>query len=180
MRAAILAVALAACTADIQSGTYLCGPQGQCPPGQACDPTSTRCVLPEQVEPFTCTAGQPMGPLQCAGNASTLDCLMNADTRLHYTVTTPTTCDETMTVKALFPVGLMPLQITVRDAAQAVVATSMPCGTDVNGTSTACLSFAATRSTTYDLEVGGAMPIEDCGGNCPFNRFLLSVVYGGP
>ena len=55
MRAALsLIVLLAACSPEIVSGAYLCGPEASCPDGQECNGEDNVCVLPGGAKPFGC------------------------------------------------------------------------------------------------------------------------------
>ena len=58
---AVLA-SVAACSPDIASGSYLCGPEGDCPEGQACNGDDNICVLAGAAKPFSCTAKMPTEP----------------------------------------------------------------------------------------------------------------------
>ncbi|HEX5059005.1 MAG TPA: hypothetical protein VFV99_06575, partial [Kofleriaceae bacterium] len=63
MRALLLCIPLAACTPDVVSGSYLCGPDELCPDGQKCNGTEDKttglaadsCVIPSLARPFACT-----------------------------------------------------------------------------------------------------------------------------
>jgi hypothetical protein len=165
----------AACTPDIQSQVYVCGPSEFCPPDLACDPSSNLCVLPDMVQPFQCTAsGTPLPVIGCGSTASTGGCVDGA-AHTHHAIEVPAGCTTMVSATAQFPGSLMPLAMTVHDPAQAVVATSAPCGTSGGGQAATCVMFAATGGQTYDLDVGAAAPVSDCGGACAFNQYVLSV-----
>src|SRR4051812_4256867 len=62
MRAAILCFALVACTPDIASGTYVCGPEQACPEGQSCDGVDGTCVFTNTQRPFACEPSREHEP----------------------------------------------------------------------------------------------------------------------
>ena len=76
MRAAWLLL-LGACTPEIVSGAYLCGPDASCPEGLVCNGTEDEaaglvadtCVLPSLVRPFACTPDIDLEPDDTADDA---------------------------------------------------------------------------------------------------------------
>ncbi len=177
MRAIVLGLIAAlaiGCTPSVQSEAYLCGTEGLCPPGLACDPTAVLCVLPEQVEPFTCTPGPQLPPVACGSVGETRDCLLDPGTHIHYAVTVPAGCATDLEVRVFYPIALMPVALAVHDASGALVATGAPCG-DIGENQTAvCVDIPATAGATYDLDVSAQMPLVEC-PTCGANRFALSV-----
>src|SRR5436305_1499322 len=52
---------LVACSPDIASGTYFCGPEEACPSNQVCSPANNTCVLPSTTQPFACETANVTG-----------------------------------------------------------------------------------------------------------------------
>ncbi|MCE9580424.1 MAG: hypothetical protein K8W52_45315 [Deltaproteobacteria bacterium] len=170
---AVLATGLfGGCTPEIGSEAYFCGEGGLCPPDLVCEPNQNLCVIPESVEPFACTAGTPPAALVCGSNTSTTDCIGDPGAHVHYAIPG---CAAKLQAKLLFPIGLMPLAITVRDGAGEVVGTSVPCGDGSGGRTAVCVDVPAMSGVTYDIDISAAMPVSDCDGTCPYNRFALSI-----
>ncbi|MGE5180455.1 MAG: hypothetical protein ACM31C_00250 [Acidobacteriota bacterium] len=190
MRALVL-VALAACTPDIVSGAYLCGPDGLCPEGQACNGPDNTCVAASSVEPFACAAGTQHEPddapadgfelpaLSCVSSPVNLDgCLAAGDAQNWLKFQTPGNCNAVgVRVTVSFPVAFEPLALQLADAATGMqLATDADCKTTgvVGGETTRCLDQTLANGTSYGLAVvpaGG----NDCGGACNYNRYHLTL-----
>ena len=106
MRAAILGLVLAACSPDIESGAYICGPEQSCPPGDQCNGADNTCVDPITAVPFAClpeeehepdntpAQGQQISSLACVSAVFSQDgCLAAGDDADWYRFTTPTGCN---------------------------------------------------------------------------------------
>jgi hypothetical protein len=77
MRAVFALLLVGACTPDIVSGAYLCGPNGACPGDLACNGPDNTCVLASTAEPFSCDPDVQTEPDDSAAMAHVikLDCL---------------------------------------------------------------------------------------------------------
>ncbi len=195
MRAWMLSFALlGACTPEIVSGAYLCGPDESCPDGQKCNPASALCVGPGSVETFACgkdqTEIEPNNSqagaqvIQGLGCASTLaeirGCTPAGDADDWFVFDVPATCTtsvahlrlsssiafQTLGVKLSGPNGTF-------EASETVCAASSPDDAEVQ----VCLDQAVTPGATYAVRVGPAGG-GNCEGNCSYNRYSLHLQLG--
>jgi hypothetical protein len=194
--AAGLAVALAGCTPQITSGDYNCGPNASCPSGEVCN-IDTTCVTTGTQQPFACdpsTLHEPQDtPAQafalavddCVSAAVVDDgCLQEAEAANWVSFQTPANCTA-VAVKAslVFPVSFEPLVMTLTDSTGATV---LGTGTTCTQSPTAqpsdafsCLLATLVDNTAYAIEVtpaGGG----NCGGDCKFNDYTLTVQFVTP
>lgn len=173
---AIAALGLAACTPQIESGAYFCGPSEQCPPELACDGETSTCVQPANVSAFTCTEGPSLPTPGCGPDAiGSNGCVLTADAHDQITFQSPA-CVVMATVMITYSEGFMPLTVTVRDGAGATIGTSAPCHSVHGGDQDACIEFATLVGENYTFDVAATSGASTCGGACGFNRFDLSVV----
>jgi len=194
MRALVL-LALAACTPDIASGSYLCGPEGACPKGQACNGPDNTCVLTSTVQPFACAADLDFEPDNTATEAHALtnltcvttpfsnnNCMPSGDTADWLKFTAPTNCIAVeVEARLAFPVAFEELGLELWDLDRnAKVADEAMClqGADV-GLERRCLDFTLAGGTTYGIKV---YPTGEgtCDGACAYNRYLLGVQLATP
>lgn len=196
MRAALLVVAVAACSPDIVSGSYLCGDEQLCPSGYACNGADNTCVHPALAQPFACDPGDLHEPDEDAAHAFALPlsgcvttvyrdrgCLDANDPANWSKVTTPGNCAAVgVHVTAAFPIAWEPLSLELWDiAANQKIAGDNACGSGVPGAGEdqTCLDHALENGKTYGIVVvpaGGG----DCNGSCNYNRYFLSVQLGAP
>ena len=195
MRAAILALGLAACSPDILSGSYLCGPEQSCPDGQACDGSNNTCVIASTVTPFGClpkeehepdntpATGFAVGALGCVSQVfSTHGCLAAGDTQDWFTLTAPTGCTALeIDVRVTYPVAYETLGLALADAAGTTIAMDAPCATEggTAGDDDRCIKQTITPGSSYAVQVkpaGGG----DCDGRCNFNRYTLAIQLATP
>jgi hypothetical protein len=189
MRAAILALGLAACSPDILSGSYLCGPEQSCPDGQACDGSNNTCVIASTAKPFACAASDEhepdntpaqaldVGTFACVSTVfSEHGCLAAGDTQDWYTITAPTGCTAVaINIRVTYPIAFETIGVNLADANGTLIASDAPCV--VAGTTAdddRCLLQTITPGSTYKIQVkpaGGG----DCDGNCNFNRYTLAI-----
>src|SRR5262249_45244367 len=98
-------VALAACTPEIATDAFLCGPEQACPPGFVCNGDDNRCVTPSNAEPFGCGGldalepdndlahAVPVGALACISPLQTIDgCLAAGDAADWFAFDAPASC----------------------------------------------------------------------------------------
>ena len=193
MRGALIVVLLAACSPEIAPGTYLCGPEGLCPEGQACNGPDNVCVLPGAVQPFACgedatevepndgfATAQPVlaGNLACVSRVvEILGCSQDADGEDWFAVEIPAVCVAVaVEARISFPIAFETLALELRDDTGAVVATAGACGRadPDDGDDQRCLEATVTPGGTYAVRVarGGE---GNCGGRCAHNRYTLNV-----
>ncbi|HVK84503.1 MAG TPA: hypothetical protein VM513_10380 [Kofleriaceae bacterium] len=182
MRATMLLVALtAACTPDIVSGAYLCGPEKACPDDQVCDGVDNLCVLSSQARPYTCS-GAPL-PAQPATLCATVPvelsgCIGDGDTDSDtLEVAVPAACvTSSVNVRLSFPLAYAPLQMTLVDAGTgAMVAADGPCAGDADddGDVRRCLEANVAADQSYRISVAPTGE-DNCGGACDYNRYRLT------
>jgi hypothetical protein len=200
MRVLVL-IALAACTPDVVSGAYLCGPNASCPEGQACNGTfdedsgldDDTCVLASLARPFVCTPkvnlepddtmaqGHPIENLGCVNIPVDIDGCMAESDADWVTFVAPTVCAGTLQVHARlsFAIAYEQLSVELWDFAQNTrLATDGECKSGLDsGNVRRCLDFTLVPGTKYGIQVlaNGA---GDCGGECAYNRYSLSVGVG--
>lgn len=189
MRALVL-VALAACSADIPSGSYQCGPEQACPPDQACNGADNTCVAVSQAQPFMCLAKEEHEPdnapamatamphFDCVSNVFTFDgCLAPGDTQDWFSFAAPAGCSALEAdIEVSFPVAFEAVGVVLGDDAGSTVAPDGTCkaaGTAA-GDDERCIQQTITPGQNYTVEIkpsGGG----DCGGTCNYNRYTLQV-----
>ena len=195
MRALLLVVGLTACTPDIFSGAYLCGPDGACPDDLVCSGESNTCVLPSQVQPFTCDVqntepdntasdARVLAGLQCVSAPVKIEnCLVDAaDTADWVTFVTPSVCTAVeVQVRLSFPIAFEDLGFDLWD-----VDANMPLASDGECTQGAdtgdvrrCLDHELVPGRKYGVQV---RPTGEgtCDGACTYNRYLLTVQLATP
>lgn len=184
----VLAAVTSACTPEITSGAYICGPDSTCPEDLVCNGPDNLCVLPAQVQPFACEPNQSpeidFGTVECVSAAyETAGCMMANDGIHKVTFVAPTTCAAgvEMQARVSFPVAFAEVGLELWDvAASTRVATSGECTTGADtGEARGCLDHVLTAGTQYRIEVlltGNGT----CDGACDYNRYTLRVPFGTP
>jgi hypothetical protein len=194
MRTFLLAfVLLGACTPEIVSGAYLCGPDESCPDDQKCNPASGLCVAPGSVQAFTCGREQDLTEIepnntqagaqaiQASGCASTLaeisGCTPAGDGDDWFTFQVPANCTTTVAhLRLSSSIAFQMLGVTLSgpngtfEASATACDSSFPDDAEVQ----VCLAQTVTPGATYAVRVapaGGG----NCGGDCPYNRYRLSM-----
>jgi hypothetical protein len=194
MRAALLLVLLssAACRPDIGFGAYACGPNATCPTDQKCDEAMDLCVDPPTAESFVCDGAEEMEPddnlldatviggLTCVSSPVTFAaCLGSGDALDLFTFSTPSTCttvslEATLTYKSAYEELTVTL---VGSDGTTVVANDVACpsgGPTDDGVLAHCVTAPLAGGSAYALRVE-TTGSGDCGGQCPFNRYNLTV-----
>jgi hypothetical protein len=190
---AAMAIALASCVPEINTGTYFCGPERLCPPELECDDTSFTCVNPLLVDPFTCPEGanlfepddspedaRDLGDLECDPGAvlSTAGCVVGADAD-YYALAYPSGCGERssrLTVTLRYPVATMPLTVELLDSQGEVIAVGGLCtpAVDYSGRDWLCIEVEPSAQGYY-VRVEGLTDAPDCGGDCDHNSYELDI-----
>jgi hypothetical protein len=190
MRAAIvLALGLAACSPDILSGSYLCGPDQSCPTDQACNGSDNTCVIASTASPFACTTkeehepdntpaqGLAVGALDCVSTTfSQHGCLAAGDTADWFTLTAPTGCTAlAINIRVTYPIAFETVGVNLTDPTGTLIASDAPCKVaGTAGDDDRCLVQTITPGSSYAIQVkpaGGG----DCDGKCNFNRYTLAI-----
>jgi len=203
MRFVVMCLALAACTPDIASGAYLCGPDSACPEGQTCNGVKDEnagleadtCVLESLARPFACTPDSNSEPDNTMAEARAIpltqcvspmfinnSCMLADDSADWITFVPPSVCTAVaVQVRLTFPVAYEVLAFELWD-----VNANMKIGEDTECTQGAdtgavrrCLDMTLVPGTQYGVKVtptgeGG------CSGNCAYNRYTLSVQLATP
>lgn len=195
MRALALAV-LAACSPDIASGGYQCGPERDCPPDQACNGPDNICVTASTAQPFACdpmgashepddTAAQafPIAGLACVSAPFVeKNCLMAGDGQNWVKLAVPTNCSAVeVDASIVFPIAFEPLALELWDLSTMTnVPAAVPCGNvGQQNNSAACVKKTITVGGSYGIVIkpaGGS----DCAGLCNYNRYQLTVQLATP
>jgi hypothetical protein len=191
---AVLGVAAAACTPDIGTNTYFCGPERLCPPDLECNDAEVTCVLPSQTEAFSCPANandaEPdddlasafdLGSLSCGQFDPLIDepgCVPDASDVDLYRFEYDAECagtDPHIDVKVRFPIALVPLTLELLDADGAVLQVGELCtpSNDQTGSDRLCLE-GRLASGTYFLRIRSADGAPDCDGTCHYNRYQVA------
>ena len=200
---ALMLVALAACTPDVVSGAYLCGPEASCPEGQKCNGTfdedsglqADTCVLSSLAQPFVCTPKINVEPddtmeqgflikdLGCVSAPFINDgCMLEGENADWVTFAAPSVCTAVAVQARLsFSLAYQELSIELWDFAQNVrLATDGDCKSGLDtGSIRRCLDFTLVPGTKYGIKVapkGNAT----CAGACAYNRYTLSVQLATP
>lgn len=203
MRALLLVVPLAACTPDVVSGAYLCGPEASCPEDLTCNGEydqeaglqADTCVLPSLARPFECTPEINVEPddtmeqgflidnLGCVSTFVNGGCMLEADSADWLTFVAPTTCATAIAVQARlsFSLAYEELSIELWDFDQNIrLATDTECKAGLEGaTVRRCLDYTLVPGAKYAVKV---MPNGNatCAGACAYNRYTLTVQLATP
>ncbi len=203
MRAIVLCLSLAACTPEIVSGAYVCGPNGTCPEGLTCNGTEDEssgllaetCVLPSLARPFACTPEATDEPNNTAAEGFLLQnvgcvsapfvidsCMLSGDTADWTTFVAPSVCASVeVQARLTFPQAFQELGIELWDVDHDMkLATDGECaqGADT-GAVRRCLDLTLVPGTKYGVKV---RPTGNgtCNGSCAYNRYTLSVQLATP
>jgi hypothetical protein len=190
MRAALVALVLAACSADIVPGAYLCGPEQACSPGFVCSGSDDSCEDPSTATAFACTdqeeasepdnspaTGAMLPALGCVSNLLSIDgCLAAGDTADWFQLATPSGCTAVaVNLEITYPIANEPVGVMLGDASGAMLAAGTPCATmPTNATDNRCIAMTLANGTGYTIGVSPSVG-SDCGGACNYNRYTLAV-----
>jgi len=185
-------LAVAACTPHIASGSYLCGPEQQCPDNQLCNGPDNLCVAQSLARPFECTdafpnpvnddapsAGIPLAGLQCvSGVSESAGCLTDDDAGDWYQFDTPAGCTAVaVDIKVTFALAFEPvaLQLATDNGAPAPV--DSPCRNPLpeeTGSDVRCVHMTLPAGHHFALGVLHSASA-DCSGRCAHNRYTLDL-----
>ena len=199
----LLTLALAACTPDVVSGAYLCGPEKACPEGQTCngefDEASRlqedTCVLQSLARPFSCTPKIDLEPDDTMAEAYLIEdlgcvsapfindgCMLDAESADWVTFVAPAVCTAVeVEVRLSFPIAYEGLGFELWDVnANAKLASDGECKSGLDtGRERRCLDYTLVPGSKYAVKV---TPTGDgsCNGSCAYNRYTLSVQLATP
>ncbi|HET9991864.1 MAG TPA: hypothetical protein VFQ65_25215 [Kofleriaceae bacterium] len=187
-------LALAACSPDIPSGSYECGPNAACPTGQACDGPTNTCVIASTAGAFACdpglehddntpATGTRVSQLACVSAVfSEPGCLAPNDGQDWFQLAAPTGCAALeVKITVAYPVAFEPLALALTDASGAQLATDSACkNPPPGGEDSRCITQTITPGSSYAIAVKPLGMGDDCDGTCNFNRYTLSVQLDTP
>jgi len=194
MRAAALVFVLAAaCTPEIVSGSYLCGPERACPDDQACDGATNICVLPSQVQPFACPSqsettevepnddsvnAQLVANLECVSrSAEIVGCTRDLDGEDWFVFDVPVGCTAVaVEARLTFPLAFEVLSLEVHGSTGLTIATGGDCAISdaADGDEQRCLDVPLASGSRYALRVARS-GVGTCGGACAHNKYTLTL-----
>lgn len=190
MRVAILVVGLAACTPDVFSESYLCGPDSTCPDGQACNGPDHLCVLESKAQPFSCM-GAATEPDDTAAQAHLIqttscqavpvsegNCMLQGDAEDWVKFQVPSVCNATVQVSVVvsFPIAFERLGTELWDLDHMTkLADDDVCAKSAEvGEENRCTLQTLVPGTNYGIKVRPAGD-GNCDGNCGYNSYSLSL-----
>jgi hypothetical protein len=191
MRVVVLFIMFAAaCTPEIISGAYLCGPDGACPDGLACSGESGTCRLPTQVQPFACEPMLDTEPDNSAAEAYSItlqcvsvpfvseSCMPEGDDADWLTFVAPTQCIAVeVQARLSFPISFADLGLELwnldTDTRLATDTDCVQAGGSL-GDVRRCIDFELVGGTRYGIKVHRTGE-GTCDGACSFNSYRLTV-----
>jgi len=194
LAAALIALPLATCAPEVGDGAYFCGPERLCPPELACDGPTFTCVYQSHVEAFSCPGGadqhEPDGEpssawtidgfacgqfllddgVGCIGQAGDTDVIA-------FTGEACVGDNPRVLVHVAFPIAFVPLEVEVRDAAGALLASGTPCTPELNytGMDAVCLELGVEAGAVYYVRVAPTSGGPDCDGGCNRTLYHLTI-----
>jgi len=196
MRAALICLLggtlLGACTPEIVSGAYTCGPEEACPADQACDGPTGICVTASRAQPFTCGDVSELEPNNTQATAESVGTLNCASYVVEvfgcqaienvaddwFSVAVPEVCgaNERVELRLSYAISFGALALELHDESGATVGTAAPCSapSDDDVSVALCLIAPVTPGKTYAARVSGA-GLDDCAGACAYNRYRLTL-----
>ena len=202
MRAAWLLL-LGACTPEIVSGAYLCGPDASCPEGFVCNGTedmlvglmADTCVLPSVTRPFACEPDVNFEPDNTSDEAFLIPnlacvsapfvnsaCMMPGDTADWVKFAAPSACTAVeVEARIAFSLAYEELAFELWDLDRNMkVGDSGDCSQGAeNGDERRCLDFTLVPGTNYGIKVRPT-GVGNCDGDCSHNRYTLRVQLATP
>jgi hypothetical protein len=203
MRAVLLLALFAACTPDVVSGAYLCGPEAACPEGLACNGEFDEdaglqpdtCVLPSIARPFLCMPEIDLEPddtmeqgyliedLGCVSTPfSNNSCMVETDSADWVTFVAPSVCTAVeVQARLTFSLAYEELSLELWDFTQNVrLATDGECKSgSESGLVRRCLDYTLVPGSKYGVKVSPNGKAT-CNGACAYNRYTLTVQLATP
>ena len=201
LRFAPLLLVFAACTPEVATGVYACGPDELCPDGLACSRDAVNkdgehlvtglCVAPGAVKQFACgqqhadvanddspATARTLGDLDCVSTLrEAKSCLPQNDTGDFYTLTVPANCPTgNLRAAVTYPVSWQRLVLQVAKVGETPATVDVKCPgiqDDDNPLAKSCLD-APVSPGNYVIGVI-ADGTGNCDGDCKFNRYTLGV-----
>ena len=201
MRAAWLLL-LGACTPEIVSGAYLCGPDATCPEGLVCSGiedmmgnVADTCVLPSLVQPFSCEPDVDFEPDNTSAEAFLIPnlgcvsapfvneaCMMSGDSADWVKFAAPSGCTA-VEVEARISFSLafeeLAFELWDLDRNEKVGASGECTQGAMSGDERRCMDFTLVPGTSYGIKVHPTGS-GNCDGDCSFNRYTLRVQLATP
>lgn len=191
MRAAILAIALSACTPNVFSESYLCGPDSVCPEDQACNGPDHTCVLASKAQPFTCAPTMITEPDDTSDQAHVLqttscqavpvsegNCMLANDAEDWVKFQVPSTCSATVQVNVVisYPIAFEQLGTELWDLDHNTkIADDGECKKKAEvGEENRCTLQTLVPGGNYGIKVHPTGE-GNCDGNCSYNSYSLSL-----
>ena len=187
----VVSVALVGCAPEIAPGAYLCGPEQACPEEQVCDGVTNTCVLRSQAKPFACSVlqtevepndnandGQVIDNLSCASRpAEIVGCTRDLDGEDWFQFDAPAVCSTvSVDLRLTFPLAFEILELDLRDAGGAVIATGTTCASSEtdDGDEQRCIEKSLIPGGHYTVRIARTGE-GDCRGACAHNRYTLTL-----
>ena len=145
----LLMLVASACSPEITSDTYYCGPNGLCPPELACERSSEEnftynCVLEEAAQEFSCPtltldqepdddlmSALDVGLLSCGAQKTftSWGCIGSADDVDHFRFSRDSDCMSRpkVAISLRYPIGAIGLSIELLDSSNSSVASGVSC-----------------------------------------------------
>jgi len=192
---AVLLFALVACSADIVSGTYFCGPEALCPDDLACNGIDNICTAPSQALAFDCdlpdrtdddtpATGFQLGELDCVSGVRELQaCLFASDPGDWFQFEVPANCNAVqIEARLTFPLAFEPVGIQLSTEGGTPSDVDQDCtlstGND-SGSTSRCFEMTVANGSQHAIGLVHSGR-ENCEGECAFNRYTLNLQLSTP
>jgi hypothetical protein len=183
-----------ACAPEVFTGSYYCGPERSCPPGQVCDEPLFVCDNPTLAREFECPEGSEdsepddsvaealdLGTTKCGESVTTAlpGCIDDADDVDVYSFVHNTDCaaaDPHFELTLSYAYAFTALDFDVVDSAGTVVENASSCEGPggFTGQQVICIEIPNVTDT-YFVRVSMSDSTEDCNGECRYNLYRLSI-----
>ncbi len=199
----LLVLTVAACTPEVVSGSYMCGPDRTCPEGQTCNGEfdeaaglqQETCVLESLARPFSCVPKIDLEPddtmdqaflienLGCVSAPFVNDgCMLDAETADWVTFVAPSSCVAVaVEARLTYPIAYEDLGLELWDVtANVKLTTDEACKSNLDtGRERRCLDYTLVPGTKYAVKV---TPTGNgtCDASCAYNRYTLTVQLATP
>ncbi len=191
--AVVAVLAAAACSAEIGTGTYFCGPEQFCPPDLECNPNTFSCETPGTFEAFSCPFGASVNEpdeamadayeltLECGANTEDFTlCIDDGQDVDHFSFEMEECFGESphLSFEIRYPVALAELQLELLDDAGQVLEVAETCTAEQNftGMEWKCIDIPPLEPGVYFLRVSTTGE-RTCSGDCEHNQYRLAYRY---